>query len=53
LPTRGEGLMALETLEQAVALEPGNAVAHYNLAEAYREFGRHREALAEMERAVQ
>ena len=53
LSESGERLMALETLEQAVAMEPGNAVAHYNLGEAYREFGRDREALAEWKRALQ
>jgi hypothetical protein len=36
-----------------VALEPGNAAAHYNLGQAYREFGRHREALTELECALQ
>lgn len=49
----GEGLMALETFEHAVTMEPENAVAHYNLGEAYREFGRDQEALVEWERALQ
>jgi tetratricopeptide (TPR) repeat protein len=53
LSESGEGLMALETLQQAVALEPENAVAHYNLGQAYRESGREQEALAEWERALQ
>jgi tetratricopeptide (TPR) repeat protein len=53
LSESGEGLMAVGTLEQAVALEPENAVAHYNLGQAYWELGRDREALAEWERALQ
>jgi cytochrome c-type biogenesis protein CcmH/NrfG len=53
LAESGEGLMALETLEQAVALEPKNAVAHFNLGQAYHQFARNREALCEWERALQ
>jgi tetratricopeptide (TPR) repeat protein len=52
LSNSDEGLMALETFEQAVALEPENAAAHYNLGQAYREFGRDREALREWESAL-
>lgn len=49
----GEGLMAVETLEQAVAMEPENAAAHYNLGEAYHTLGRDQEARAEWVRALQ
>jgi hypothetical protein len=53
LSQAGQGLLALQALEQAVALEPENAAAHYNLGQAYQGFGRHREAVTELERALQ
>src|SRR4051812_904294 len=37
----GQGLAGLQALEQAVELEPGNAAAHMNLGQVYRDFGRH------------
>jgi tetratricopeptide (TPR) repeat protein len=49
----GEGLRSLQAFEQAVAMESENAAAHYNLGQAYREYGRKREALAEIERALE
>src|SRR5262245_29148851 len=49
----GEGLAAIPPLEQAVAMEPNNAAAHFNLGQVYRQGGRQREALAAFERALQ
>src|SRR5438876_634124 len=53
LAQSGEGLAAIQSLEQAVAMEPENAAAHYNLGQLYRQGGRHRDALASLERALQ
>src|SRR5262245_60278051 len=52
LAQSGEWLMAVQHLEEAVAMEPGNAAAHHNLGLVYREGKRDREALAAFERAL-
>src|SRR5438034_6186982 len=53
LAQSGEGLAAIQPLEQAVGMEPNNAVAQFNLGQVYRQGGRQREALAAFERALQ
>jgi tetratricopeptide (TPR) repeat protein len=53
LTQSGQGMMALQALEQAVELEPDNPAAHFNLGQGYRQFGRRSDALTEFERALQ
>src|SRR5205807_4301708 len=52
LAQAGENAAAIETLERCVALEPGNAAAHFNLGQLYRQAGRRDKALAEFEQAL-
>src|SRR5574341_377866 len=49
----GDNRTAMEALEQAVKLDPNNAVAHFNLGQVYRQVGRLREAQDACERALQ
>jgi tetratricopeptide (TPR) repeat protein len=48
-----DNVAAITAFEQAIALDPNNPVAHYNLGQIYRQVGRLQEALAACERALQ
>jgi tetratricopeptide (TPR) repeat protein len=49
----GEGLSAIQALEQAISLEPDNAAVHFNLGQVYLQGGRRRQALAAFDRALE
>ena len=43
---------AVDLISRAVAVEPGNAAAHYNLGNILNDIGRHQEAVASYDRAI-
>jgi predicted O-linked N-acetylglucosamine transferase (SPINDLY family) len=49
---RGHGLAAVELIQRAIMLAPGNPIFHSNLGEAYRRLGRVEEAIASQSKAI-
>jgi tetratricopeptide (TPR) repeat protein len=49
---RGQIKAAIKDYQQAISLNPGNAEAHYNLADAYEEIPDYEKAVDEYQRAI-